>query len=304
MPEINLTLLTSPITAIVANFIIDRQARGLSPNTIRYYQDELGVFNRWLDDQRIIQIDQVTPEILRTYFIDLAKRRNKGGVHSVFRSVKACLNWLEKEEDGDYKNPISKIEIPSVKSKARPGISLKNIQLMINACIGPLGQRDQTILRALLDTGARAFEFVALNLEDINLSTGAVIILHGKGDKERTVYVGSITRRSLKRYLKTRTQLKLTTPLWVTDEDERLSKRGLKAIIERRARDAKIPIPGLHDFRRAFALTMWRNHIDILTISRLMGHSSIEVTRRYIEKFDEDLRIGHAKGSPVDNAML
>lgn len=49
---------------------------------------------------------------------------------------------------------------------------------------------------------------------------------------------------------------------------------------------------------------MWRNGVDLLTISRLMGHSTIDQTRRYIAPFDDDLRLGHAKGSPVDHADL
>ena len=49
---------------------------------------------------------------------------------------------------------------------------------------------------------------------------------------------------------------------------------------------------------------MWRNGVDILTISRLMGHSTISLTQRYIANFEDDLRRGHAKGSPVDHANL
>jgi integrase/recombinase XerD len=299
-----LTLLTSDFSAIVSNFIIDRQSRGLSPNTIRFYRDELGLFDRWLVIKQSPKILSITPDILRAYFVDLATTRNKGGVHTSFRAIKACLNWLEAEEDGDYKNPIHKVQVPPAKNKALPGIPIADIQKMIDVCVGDLAQRDKTILLMLLDTGARAFEFVALNLGDIDFSTGAIIIQHGKGDKERIVYIASRSRKALRRYLKGRTGLNPSAPLWLNEDGDRLAIRGLRAIVERRAVNARVPIPGLHDFRRAFALNMWRNGVDILTISRLMGHSALEVTKRYIAKFDTDLRAGHAKGSPVDNAGL
>jgi integrase/recombinase XerD len=214
------------------------------------------------------------------------------------------LNWVEIEEDGEYKNPIHKVKISAQKPKPLPGIPISDIQKLINACHGDNEQRDKTILRCLLDTGARGFEFVALNLADLDLTTGAIIIEHGKGDKERTVYIGASSRRSLKRYLRGRSFLNLSTPVWLTDEGERLKKKGLYEIVSRRADDAKIKTPGLHDFRRAFALNMWRSGADLLAISRLMGHSSTTVTQRYIAQFDADLRQQHAKGSPVDNADL
>lgn len=306
MPDPELSLLTSAATfqTVIANFIIDRQARGLSSNTIRFYRDELGLLARWMDERGDNQVNSLTPELLRVYFVDLANRRNRGGVHTSFRAIKACLNWLTQEEDGDYKNPIIKVQVPAAKIKPLPGISIAHIQRMIDVCTGSLAQRDQTILRVLLDTGARAFEFIALNIGDVDLITGAIKILRGKGDKERIVYIASHSRRSLRRYLKTRTHLNLAAPLWLTDEGERLTKCGLRGIVNRRAKDAEIPIPGLHDFRRAFALNMWRNGVDLLTISRLMGHSTLEVTRRYIAQFDQDLKAGHDRGSPVDNADL
>ena len=303
-PELRLTTADADLKTVIANFIIDRQAIGLSSNTIRFYRDELGLFERWMTGQGMTCTLAISSDVLRSYFTDLADRRNQGGVHTSYRAIKAMLRWLEQEEDGDYRNPIDKVKVKAAKVKARPGVPIENIQRMIDACQGPLALRDQTILRLFLDTGARAFEFVALNLGDLELTSGAVKIMHGKGDKERTVYIASHSRRSLKRYLKTRTHLNLSAPLWLTDEGDRLTKRGLRSVIERRANDASVPVPGLHDFRRAFAVNMWNNGIDLLTISRLMGHSSIEVTKRYIDPDELEIRERHAKGSPVDNADL
>lgn len=303
-PNVRYTTTDIAISDIVANFIIDRRARGLSPNTIRFYRDELGLFNRWASERGLTQIGGVTADVLREWFTGLAERRNKGGVHTSFRAIKACLNWYDVEEDGEYQNPIRKVHVPTQKPRPLPGIPIGDIQKLIDHCEGDLGLRDKTILRCLLDTGARSFEFVALNLADVDLPTGAIVIQHGKGDKERTVYIGSSSRRSLKRYLRGRSFLNPSLPIWLTDEGERLSKRGLRAMIERRSEDAGIHMPGLHDFRRAFALNMWRAGADLLAISRLMGHSSTIVTSRYIAKADADLRQQHAKGSPVDNADL
>lgn len=289
------------ISNIVDNFIMSRRVSGVSSNTIRYYRDELKLLIRFAPD---LEMDDLTPEIIRQFLEDLGKRRNQGGVHSVYRSVKALCNFWQVETDGEWDNPIAKVKVKPPRNHPLPGVPVADIQAMIDHCRTEMGQRDQTMLRMLLDTGARAFEFMALDIQDVDLVTGAVKIQRGKGDKERTVYIGKTCRRELRRYFRKRTKLNPSAPLWLTDEGERLTKRGLMSVVERRAIDAGVPVPGLHDFRRAFALNMWRNGVDILALSRLMGHSTIEVTKRYIADFEGDLREAHQKGSPVDNAGL
>ena len=80
-----------------------------------------------------------------------------------------------------------------------------------------------------------------------------------------------------------------------------LSLSGLREIVRRRAQDAGIPEPGLHDFRRACLLGMLRNGADAVTVSRYAGHADVRVTLRYLAQTDDVMRIAHAKASPVDN---
>lgn len=78
----------------------------------------------------------------------------------------------------------------------------------------------------------------------------------------------------------------------------------LRQLIRRRAEEAKLTgIPYPHDFRRAFAITLWRNGVDIVTISRLMGHSSLEVLKRYLAQDIDDLARTHSQASPVDTKL-
>ncbi len=81
----------------------------------------------------------------------------------------------------------------------------------------------------------------------------------------------------------------------------RLTYNGLRELLRRRARAAGVDEPSPHDFRRGFALAMLRAGVDVLSISRLMGHTSLAVLQRYIKQTDMDGMIAHAKGSPVEN---
>jgi site-specific recombinase XerD len=91
--------------------------------------------------------------------------------------------------------------------------------------------------------------------------------------------------------------------LWVTDDQKRcLSYSGLRALLQRHAKLAGVDSPSAHDFRRAFAITMLRNGTDLVTLARLMDHTSLKVLRRYLKQLPEDLQVAHRRAGPVVNA--
>ena len=178
---------------------------------------------------------------------------------------------------------------------------------MIKACPHNTftGDRDAAIFLCLLDTGARATEFLSINLSDINQARGDILIRQGKGHKPRTVYIGKQSKRALRRYLNHRRDD--SSALWVTHprcDSERLSYDGLRGILSRRSQEAGVEAPSLHDFRRAFALSMLRNGTDIFTLAKLMGHEGITVLQRYLKQTNLDTEEAHRRAGPVDNAEL
>lgn len=177
------------------------------------------------------------------------------------------------------RNPINRVKIPTGNNQPLPGITMEDVRQMLHACTTNMALRDKALLMALVDTGAIRAEIIALSIEDVNLISGTVQIKHGKGSKSRVVYLGRKTRRVLRRYLKSRLdELGFNSPLIATQEGTRLSLSGLREIIRRRAKAAGIKEPGLHDFRKCFAVQMLRGGCDLVTLSRLMGHSSVTIT--------------------------
>ena len=95
--------------------------------------------------------------------------------------------------------------------------------------------------------------------------------------------------------------------LWVTHPrtgSTRLTYSGLTEVLTRRAGNAQVEEPSLHDFRRAFALSMLRNGTDIFTLAKLMGHEGISVLQRYLKQTNLDTEEAHRRAGPVDNAGL
>jgi len=290
-------------------FLIDRQAAGVADGTLRFYRIKLKLFADYCEAQAVKNIGQITPALIRQYLLFLeGAGHNPGGKHAAFRTLRAFLYWYEDETEPEgWTNPMRKVKAPKVPTKPLEPVPFENVARMVKACERGTfaGDRDAVILLCLLDTGARASEFLDINLADINQARGDILIRQGKGRKPRTVYIGKQSRRALRRYLKYRRDN--SPALWVTHPrfgSERMSYDGLRAVLTRRASDAGVVVPSLHDFRRSFALSMLRNGTDVFTLAKLMGHEGITVLQRYLKQTNQDTEQAHRRAGPVDNAGL
>lgn len=307
--EISVTHTTSKLVDFVSEwaneFYKAKKIEGVSGATQIFYKQQLGHFLDYCDAQVIERLDQLNTNVLRDYLVWLEENgHNPGGVHAAYRVLKTFLRWYEAEAEPDnWKNPITKIKAPKLAEDPLEPVEVADVFKMADVCDRSfLGWRDKAILLFLLDTGLRAGELLRLNQDDINLVTGVVLVKVGKGRKPRSVFIGAATRKVLRMYLKMRAD---TLPvLWVTeDQAGRLRYGALRVLVSRRSKAAGVDRPALHDFRRAFALNMLRNGVDIISLSRLMGHTSTKVLARYLHLVNDDLRESHAKGSPVDNLV-
>lgn len=288
-------------------FLVDRKAQNLTSGTVGFYRVKLAAFSRYCEGQLVTHIAHITPDVIRRFLLHLEERGNQSStIHAAYRALRAFLLWYEAETEPEgWKNPIQRVKAPKVATEPLEPVELNTVKALLSTCSGSsfLPARDRALLLFLLDTGARAGEIRALNLSDVDLMAGSVLIRQGKGRKPRTVFMGQKTRRAIRAYLKTR-QDDDSPALWVTERGERISYKGLNAILTRRAGLAGVEKPGLHDFRRAFALNFLRNNPgEIYSLQKLMGHADLQVLRRYLAQTDQDIQAAHRRGSPVDNGL-
>jgi integrase/recombinase XerC len=286
----------------IAMFIYTCRSRNLASGTVEFYIKKLRAFVEFCQDLAVTRVDQITPDTIRHFLIFLEERHHKpSGIHCYYRSAKTFLKWYEQEtERTDWSNPIDKVKAPIIPLEPLDPVSVETIRSMIQTCLPgeATAARDKASLLFLLDTGVRLSEFLALNREDVNLITGAIQVRRGKGRKPRNVYMGDKARQILRRYLKERKDY--NPALWISKSGERLTETGLRMMLRRRGARAGVLVPSPHDFRRAFALERWRAGVDILTLSKLMGHTSLQVLNRYLKQAGEDLEQAAKQSSPVD----
>lgn len=297
------------LPTLAAAFLLDRRAQNLTPKTIEFYRNLLQGFLNWCDLQAIKTVNQLTPDVIRQYLIHLEDKGIKaGGVHARYRTLRAFLRWYDLEfEPTDFRNPLRKVKPPRVDIEPLEPVPIEHVRAMLATCKAGkfTNERDKVILLVLLDTGVRAGELLALDRQDIDLLTGDVVIRKSKSRKPRIVFLGRQARRALRAYLRLRKDG--TRPLFVADKGlqkgERLKMAGLRQIVLRRARQAGVPPPSLHSFRRAFTLAMRRAGADLITIQKLLGHADLSQLIRYLAQTPDDLREAHQRGSPADNLI-
>jgi integrase/recombinase XerD len=293
-----------PLRQEIQAFLVDRQSRGLSKGTIKFYSEKLRAFLLYTETHQVGGIRTISPQILRDYLLELTSNHTPGGVHAAYRALRAFLRWWEEEEEPrDWKNPIAKVRAPRVPIEPLEPVSVEIVKSLLKTCRKHnfTSARDKAILMLLLDTGCRASEFVAVDVADVNMNAGEILVRCGKGGKPRMVYFNSKSRRALLVYFRFRADNK--GPLWVSREGKRLKYAGLREVIRRRAKAAGLPAPSLHSFRRAFALGCLRLGMDPYSLQRLMGHADLSILRRYLAQTDEDVRIAHERSGPVDHLL-
>jgi len=283
--------------------MLSRKVEGCSAKTLEYYREQLTPFVRWLAAQGVHSVTDITRDHIRGYLADMSEHRSAGGLHVCFRVLKTFTRWATREyELKTWPDPMRNLQPPKLGHVPLPPINLSHVEAMLATCDDSFtGARDRAIICMLLDTGLRAFELLALTCEDVISNT--IHVRHGKGRKSRMVYIGEQTRFALNAYMNWRGCLNTPAELWLTERGRPLSMNGLKSIIRRRAAVAGIPMPGMHAFRRAFAVAMLRNGADLRTIQMLLGHSQLGVTERYLRLELSDLAAAHERYGPVNGLL-
>ena len=202
------------------------------------------------------------------------------------------LKWLGHGVPDWIQRPSKRKSLPRTLGRAE----LSRLREASNNSEDPLSSPIVTIL---LDTGLRVSELCGLDIEDIDLDDLSALVIGGKGEKDRTVLFTSATVRAVESWLpirKSRARLTGTDDgeraLLLSSRGRRMNPRSVQKLVDRLADDSDIPRSRLspHTLRHTFATGLLERGADLVTIQRLLGHSSIATTRVYLEIGDQTLR--------------
>ena len=275
-------------------------SNGLSTDVTQIGAGELRTFILYLQQKRCFSNHPYSKE----------QQRGLSGhtINTYMRSIRAFWSWLIEEEI-IQSNPFSKLKIPKPPQKIIATFSPHQIELLLGVMSSSVeGYRDAVIVLTLLDTSLRVNELINLKMENVWLEEGLIKVL-GKGNKERLVPIGKQIRKLLWRYI-TQYRPEPARPkldnLFLTQDGRPLTKNRVETIMKHYGRTAGLT--GVrcspHTLRHTFAINFLRNDGDIFSLQKILGHSSLEMTRRYCELANVDIKKAHAIASPVDNLAI
>lgn len=279
------------------------KSAGRAKRTLDIYRQYFGIYWPYFRDQGVRSFADLTSDLIRDLLNFWMEDHEQGGVHMVYRNLKAFLNWVWNEYDFTLRNPIDKVTCANRQPIPIPGFTMDEVdQLLKAAKAGQFPQRDTAMIYLFVDTGLRRQELMDLRFKDVDLNIGKIIVMHGKGGKYREVYCGNECRKILRKYTACIEDFQPDDYFFLSDEGFPLSTSGFVSILRRLEKRAGFDgYRGFHGMRRCFALERKRNGDDIYSLQRALGHSSTVVTQRYIAFTGEDDAAAAVRNSPMDN---
>ncbi len=288
--------------------------KGRSPNTLAAYRRDLLVASRALAEEGST-LDHATTEELESVLQRLA----------AVGSAQASIARLASTLRGFYRFSVDEGSLPSDPTadlgarrtaQALPkALSEEQITKLLDSLTGAdaLSLRDRAIIEVLYATGARVSEVIGLNLGDVDRSDG-LLLLRGKGNRERVVPLGSYADAAIGQWLKIEGRTAMVPAQWQRRSDEgalflstrggRLSRQSVFALLQRRAKVVGLEtVISPHVLRHSCATHLLAHGADIRIVQELLGHRSIATTQRYTKVDPSHLRravlSSHPRGRPM-----
>ena len=289
---------------VVEAYLLTCRAEGKSPNTIRWYEQKLRTFLEYLRSRRLpLKPSDITPEIVRGLIAHLqASGVSAFTTRGYVQVVKGLFTWLDDEgyvED----NPIRRVKLPKTPRYVVRPLEEHQVRLLL-AAINPrtaIGSRDLVILLLLLDTGMRLGELAGLTVAEAEVALrDGMLRVFGKGARERLLPVGTTALNALRRYLHLHRPQSNAEALFLGSWGQPLIAEGIRQVVRRVAQRAGVPGVHPHRLRHTAAVIFLRAGGDVFTLQRILGHSTLAMTRNYVTLTDTDVKTAHMRASPAD----
>ncbi|GGF16997.1 tyrosine recombinase XerC [Halobacillus andaensis] len=286
----------------------DCELRNLRPYTIRYYRNEISAYLSYLSEQGFdltkLKPINITEEQIKENVI-MYMKKYKGlkvvTINTRLRALRAFFNFLYRHKHIP-KNPMANIKLLKDRKAVIPTFSKEQLNKLFRQ---PdlrtfIGYRDYTIMMLFLETGIRVSELTGLTLRDIRWEDNLICVRNAKSYRERLVPIQSEMKNQLEKYLKLRGSVNCEE-LFITIDETPLTRRGIMQRVERYGKLAELKGVrcSCHTFRHTFAKLSVQQGANIFELQAILGHTSMEIVKTYVNLFGTDVRDSHKKFSPV-----
>ena len=266
-------------------FLAIKEARGLQPVSIANYRE---VAERFLAREYVpVELSAIREDHLVRWLTDL---RREGKAPSTIayhqRHLYAWLHWAyeRRDLDHDVARRVPRVRVPETRRRTLDASDFLRL-VSAAAMSSENGLRDVALLHLLWSTGLRRNELAQLDLEDVDLRAGELVVHHGKGGRTRVVPFDAATKAALAEYVMT-ARGRAPGALLVSRGSQPMTSNAVRLAIQRLGQKAGVKVSS-HDFRRGFAARMRKGGLDLGATMTLLGHASPVMTLRYSREGEE-----------------
>ena len=269
-------------------FLENFRQNGKSEGTIEQYRFHLSRMLSYIGRN----VQEIEDDDLIDYMHKYKQLRKVSGryLNSMRLVFNSFFRWLQRRKI-ILRNPVDGLEPIKYRQVVKKPLSPEELERVRCACGR---ERDLAIVEFLYSSAVRVSELTQLNREDIRWESDDVMVL-GKGNKEREVYLNARAHYHLKLYLDSRTDDNPALFVSTRAPHERLTKAGVEHIVGEIGRMAGVENVHPHRFRRTAATDLLRMGMPIEQVQELLGHVKIETTRIYCTVTREQVRASHRR---------
>lgn len=291
--------------AFISSFIAYIQfEKRYSPHTIRAYEDDLGQFFQFLEDQfGSLAIEEVNHSLVRSW---LASLKDAGlTAKSINRKISSLKSFYKHliRIGRVQQNPMGKVVAPKTSRRLPAYLEKKQVETLfreVEFSNDFEGVTQRLVLELLYQTGMRLSELIHLRTDQLDLGQCSLKVL-GKGNKERILPIGESLRQSLQTYLQLKTELPEadTTVVLVNAKGKRLYPKYVYRLVKSQlSKVTTLDKRSPHILRHSFATHLMNNGADLNAVKELLGHSSLAATQVYTHNTIEKLKDIHRQAHP------
>lgn len=289
-----------PIGEAFEEFYAEKEGRNLSASTLRNYRQSYDYFMEFNDLSDADLLEVVEPR----HFYKWANSMKLDGVkhtsiNHYLRDVRAFFYWCMDADRKYIENSfkIHEIEGQEEQLKFFTDEEIEALLVKPSRSDNFTTWRTWVIINWVLATGNRASTICDVKIGDIDFRKKEILLGHTKNKKAQILPLSPSLETVLKEYTRT---FKISYWLFPNIGEDKLTTNALAHSFQKYCKDREVDHTNIHGLRHSFARLWIKNDGSMVKLQKVLGHSTLEMTRRYIKLFSEDMKEDYDKYSPLD----